>query len=108
MDAAGSSDNVLPAKGKPDNRTVAQKRRAEYQEQQREYLRGLGLIEKIEADCEGIIDPAKLPEIKFKTETRLKLLSKILPDLKENALTGEGGGEVEFVAKIIREVVDRV
>lgn len=106
MNESGSSDNILPAKGKPDNRTVAQKRRAEYQEQQREYLRGLGLIEKISQDCDGEIDIEKLPEIKFKTETRLKLLSKILPDLKENAVTGENGGEVELFAKIVREVID--
>lgn len=95
----------MPAKGKPDNRTVAQKRRAEFQEQQREYLRGLGLIEKIHSDCESDIPADKLLEVKFKTETRLKLLSKILPDLKENAVTGEEGGPL-LIEKIIREVVD--
>ena len=97
--------NDLPGQSKPDNRTHAQKRRAEYQEQQREFLRGMGLMQQIKEDLEKDVGPDRLNEVKFKTETRLKLLSKILPDVKETALTGEDGGtlQVEFIR---REIVD--
>lgn len=81
---------------KPDNRTVAQKRRAEYQEAQREHLRGLGLLQKIQDDIESVT-AENLIVVKFKTETRLKLLAKILPDLRENTVTGEDGGPLVVI-----------
>jgi hypothetical protein len=98
--------NAAPQKEKPDNRTAAQKRRAEFQEQQREYLRGLGLMQQIHNDLDAEITQDALPAIKFKTETRLKLLAKILPDMKELELTGPDGGPMEMVSKVVREVVD--
>ncbi len=87
--------NDLPGKEKPDNRTGAQKRRAEFQEQQREYLRGLGLMEQINKDLDRTILESELATVKFKTDTRLKLLGKILPDLKESAITGPEGEKFE-------------
>lgn len=98
--------NAAPQKEKPDNRTAAQKRRAEFQEQQREYLRGLGLMQQIKADLDSDITQETLPIVKFKTETRIKLLQKILPDLREDAVTGPDGGPVELVGKVTREIVD--
>ncbi len=71
-------------------RTSAQKRRAEFQEQQREYLRGLGLMQQIQTDIDTVT-AENLLVVKFKTETRLKLLQKVLPDLRENAITGPDG-----------------
>jgi hypothetical protein len=81
---------------KPDNRTASQKRRAEYQEQQREYLRGLGLMQQIQADIDSVTNE-NLPVVKFKTETRIKLLGKILPEVKESALelSGPDGGPIQ-------------
>lgn len=89
--------NAVPQKDKPDNRTAAQKRRAEYQEQQREFLRGLGLMQQIEADLGKEITVEQLPMVKFKTETRLKLLQKVLPDLREDAITGADGEPLTVV-----------
>lgn len=88
----------MSQKQKPDNRTAAQKRRAEYQEQQREYLRGLGLIQQIHADIDSVTADS-LPVVKFKNEMRLKLLGKILPDMKELELTGEAGGPIQIIAQ---------
>lgn len=95
----------MSEKGKPDNRTTAQKRRAEYQEQQREHLRSLGLMQQIQADMESVTTET-LPVVKFKTETRLKMLAKVLPDMKELELVGPDGGPVETVSRIVREIAD--
>ena len=85
--------NVAEQKEKPDIRTAAAKRRASFQEEQREYLRGLGLMRQIQSDLESVTGES-LPVVKFKTETRLKLLAKILPDTREVELTGPEGGEL--------------
>lgn len=97
--------NPAAQKEKPDNRTAAQKRRAEYQEQQREYLRGLGLMQQIQGDLDTVTAD-NVAVARLKIETRLKLLGKILPDVKEQAveLTGADGGPI--VSKIVREIVD--
>jgi phage-related minor tail protein len=99
--------NAAPQKDKPDNRTAAQKRRAEFQEQQREYLRGLGLMQQIQSDLDGV-SAETVQVAKLKIETRLKLLGKILPDVKEAAieLTGADGGPIETVSKIERVIAD--
>lgn len=97
--------NAAPHKEKPDNRTGSQKRRAEYQEAQREYLRGLGLMQQIRTDLDAEISVEQLAVVKFKTETRLKLLAKILPDTREVELTGPDGGPMQLET-IRREIVD--
>ena len=58
------------------------KRRAERKEALREFLQGQKYIEAIHATLEMPITNDELPAIKFKTETRFKLLAKVLPDLK--------------------------
>ena len=97
---AGKACKLMSDNEKPDNRTAAQKRRAEYQEQQREHLRSLGLMQQIQADMDGVTQET-LPVVKFKTETRLKLLSKVLPDLKESAVTGPDGGEIPALFSLV-------
>lgn len=85
------TDKPSTDKRKRDNRTVAQKRRAEYQEQQREYLRGLGLVREVMNDIEIEHDEKALPLVKWRNETRLKLINKILPDLKQTEVTQPDG-----------------
>lgn len=88
----GDSANTLTEKQKPDNRTAAQKRRAEYQEALREHLRNSGLLQAIQEDLSRDLTPDEIQVVKFKTETRLKLLGKILPDLKESMVGGSDSG----------------
>lgn len=78
---------------KPDNRTHAQKRIAERQAAMREFLAARGYIEQIEADLSREIGTDELPTIKFKTETRLKLLAKVLPDARAPQDVNVGGQE---------------
>ena len=91
---------------KPDNRTHAQKRHAERREAMREWLAGRGYLDQIGKDLDRDIADDELPVVKFKTETRLKLLAKILPDVTEskNEHSGPDGGPVQ-VEKIVREIV---
>lgn len=58
------------------------KRRAERKEALRELLEGQKYIQAIHATLEQPIANDELAVAKFKTETRLKLLAKVLPDLK--------------------------
>ena len=60
----------------------ADKRRAERKEALREQLQGQKYIEAIHNTLEAQITNENLAVEKFKTETRLKLLAKVLPDLK--------------------------
>ena len=74
------------------------KRRAERQEALREFLQGQKYIEAIHATLEMPISNDELQAIKFKTETRLKLLNKVLPDLKAIEQTTDLHADVEFYA----------
>lgn len=76
---------------KPDNRTHAQKRQAERREAMRDFLVAKGYLEQIDADLGRELTQDELPAIKFKTETRLKLLNKILPDVGSNEVTVDTG-----------------
>lgn len=62
--------------------TYGDKRRAERKEALREFLQGQKYIEAIHATLDMPISNDELGVIKFKTETRFKLLAKVLPDLK--------------------------
>ena len=62
--------------------SYADKRRAERKEALREQLQGQKYIEAIHATLDMPIANDELAVAKFKTETRLKLLAKVLPDLK--------------------------
>ena len=93
-------------KKKPDNRTVVQKRRFEYQEKQREYLRGLGLVREVVNDIKGCHTDAELPLVKWRNETRLKLLNKILPDLKQTEISNAPGETFKTEAEIRGPLVE--
>lgn len=60
----------------------ALQRRAERAEVLRGQISGKELLNAISKDLGRVISEEELPVVKFKTETRLKLLGKILPDLK--------------------------
>lgn len=62
--------------------SYADKRRAERKEALREFLQGQKYIEAIHATLDNPLANDELAVAKFKTETRLKLLAKVLPDLK--------------------------
>jgi len=62
--------------------SYADKRRAERKEALREFLQGQKYIEAIHATLDNPLTSDELGVAKFKTETRLKLLAKVLPDLK--------------------------
>jgi len=74
------------------------KRRQERQEALREFLQGQKYIEAIHATLEMPISNDELQAIKFKTETRLKLLNKVLPDLKAIEQTVDMHAEHEVYA----------
>lgn len=77
------TNKELKEKTKTDNRTHAQKRKEEKKEALRDYITGRNYIDQINNDLKrDDITNEELPVIKFKTETRLKLLNKVLPDLK--------------------------
>ena len=100
-----AKDNPLKPKAK-DNSDYADRRRAEKKQALREYIQGHHYIQAINNDLERVdITPEELPVIKFKTETRLRLLNKVLPDLKAVELSGEGGGAVLF-QRIENVIVD--
>ena len=71
----------------------ATKRRAENSEILRQKIQGANLLYCIHKDLARsdaeLMDPALLAAVKFRTETRLKLLNKILPDLKAVEHTGD-------------------
>ena len=89
-----------------DNRTHAQRRRAERQEALRDFLQGKDYIGQIDADLTREIPADELATVKFKTETRLKLLAKILPDLSESrtdlAVTGDLGTLLDSLPVVAR------
>ena len=61
----------------------------------RAYLQGLGFVQQIQRDLSREIDADELPVVKFKTDTRLRLLAKILPDVQSVQLTGSDGGPMQ-------------
>lgn len=95
MTDSAKNSNALKNKG---NRGIsyADKRREERQTALREYLQGQRYIQDIHADLENPnITEDQLPVIRYKTETRLKLLAKCLPDLARTELTGEDGNPIQ-------------
>jgi hypothetical protein len=88
MTTKAAQDNSL---NKNNNLGISygDKRRLEKQEALRGFLEGQKYIEAIHRTLESNIAPDELPIIKFKTETRLRLLNKILPDLKAVEVSGD-------------------
>ena len=97
MTTKAQNSNTLNSKEKPkvsDGLSYGDKRRAERQEALREFLQGQKYIEAIHNTLDMPISNDELQAIKFKTETRLKLLNKVLPDLKAIEQTTELHAEV--------------
>ena len=81
------------------SQTYAQRRKEEKKSALRDFLTGQKYIEAINRDlARNDITADELQVIKFKTETRLKLLSKVLPDLKAIDLTGDVTGTFAILA----------
>ena len=100
------AENDKALTGKENSQSYAQRRRAEKKEALRDFLSGQKYIEAINNDLSrDDITSEELPVIKFKTETRLKLLAKVLPDVKAVELTGKDGGPVRVVASDIDEAL---
>jgi hypothetical protein len=98
-------------------KTNAQKQRAMRQEELRELLAKKGLTQKVIEDIKKIDELAsirlddyedadtylaeltsakdKVQMIKVAIDSRMKLVSKYLPDLKQQELVGDGGGPIE-------------
>lgn len=81
MATKAQNSNTLNKKEK-DSTTYGEKRRAEKKEALREFLQGQKYLEAIHATLEKPLTNDELQVEKFKTETRFKLLAKVLPDLK--------------------------
>lgn len=81
--------------------SYADKRRDEKRKALRDYISGQKYIQAINNDLNREdITNEELPVIKFKTETRLKLLSKVLPDLKAIEHSGDEDNPVRTVMQI--------
>jgi hypothetical protein len=111
MTTQAISDNSL---NKKDNQglsytgqgnSYADKRRHERQETLREFLQGQKYIELIHQTLDATITNDELPVIKFKTETRLKLLNKVLPDLKAVEMSSDENNPLT-IRLIERVIVD--
>lgn len=104
MTTQAISDNNL---NKKDNQGIsyADKRRQERQETLREFLQGQKYIELIHQTLDATITNDELPVIKFKTETRLKLLNKVLPDLKAVEMSSDENNPLA-IRLIERVIVD--
>ena len=84
MTTKAQKNNSLNTKEKSNTSGISygDKRREERQEALREFLQGQKYLEAIHNTLDSDITNDELQVVKFKTETRLKLLSKVLPDLK--------------------------
>lgn len=70
--------------------SYADRRREEKNEALRDFVRGQQYLHAINRDLDrDDITQDELPVIKFKTDTRLKLLGKVLPDLKAIEHSGD-------------------
>lgn len=90
--------------GKENSHSHATRRKEERRDALREYIKGHHILEQIDKDLSRDISDVELPVVKFKTETRLKLLNKVLPDMKAVEVTGENGGAMLF-QEITRRLV---
>ena len=94
--------------------THANQRRQQRQDELRELLSGKGLIqqalatiEKIESCAEETdvaLSRMKVEALVAANEQRMKLLDKILPTLKVQEVTGEGGGPLmgKWLVEVVR------
>lgn len=96
MTMKAPKNNSLNTKEKSNTSGISygDKRREERQEALREFLQGQKYLEAIHNTLDSVITNDELQAIKFKTETRLKLLNKVLPDLKAIEQTTELHAEI--------------
>jgi len=91
-------------------KTQAQQIRATKRKEILDSLRNRGLLQQVLestdklADLSIELDSLAVNRIKAANDTRLSLIKKYLPDVKQTELVGEGGGPVE--TKWTVEVVD--
>lgn len=94
----------MPASRAAENRKIRR-------EALREQLAAKGLIQKVLETLEKLdeldpeMDNLKLQAIKVGIDTRLALIKKYLPDVKQVELTGEDGDPMLF-AQVERRIVD--
>lgn len=108
MTTKAPKDNSLNNKENANSSSgisYADKRRAERKEALREQLQGQKYIEAIHTTLDKVLTNDELPVEKFKTETRLKLLNKVLPDLKAVEHSGDADNPL-FVERVERFIVD--
>ena len=86
--------------------TYGDRRRLESQLALRETLPGKEYLAAINDDLSREIGNEELPVVRFKTETRLRLLNKVLPDLKAVEHTGADGGAIMLAAMNLRGLSD--
>jgi len=77
-----------------------------------ESLKARGLIQKVLDTVDDLANPDKkmdsvmVQRLRAATDTRMALIKKYLPDVKQTELVGEEGGPVETVQRVERVVVD--
>lgn len=81
------------------------------QEALREQLANKGLVQQVIeaseklADLDQEMDSIQVQRLKAANDSRLALIKKYLPDLKQSELVGEGGGPIQ-VQEVRRTIVD--
>jgi len=95
-------------KGQTRAHKVRETKRAEILES----LKARGLIQKVLDTVDELSDPdikmdsVMVQRLRAATDTRMALIKKYLPDVKQTELVGEEGGPVETVTRVERVVVD--
>lgn len=75
-------------------------------------LKARGLIQKVIdtadelADLTKPLEAVEVQRLKAATDTRLALIKKYLPDIKQTELVGEEGAAIETVTRVERTIVD--
>lgn len=86
------------------SKTYAEKRRDEKKQSLREFIEAQQYLHAINNDLSRTISPEELNVVRFKTDTRMRLLGKILPDLK--AIEHSGDANAPLVHRIERHVIE--
>jgi hypothetical protein len=75
-------------------------------------LKARGLIQKVIdtadelADLKTPMESVEVQRLKAATDTRLALIKKYLPDIKQTELVGEEGADIKTVTRVERVIVD--
>ena len=77
-----------------------------------EALKARGLIQKVIdtadelADLKKPLEAVEVQRLKAATDTRLALIKKYLPDIKQTELVGEEGADIKTVTRVERVIVN--